>query len=425
MRIDIIKIRYMKRLGIFILLAIFSIIKNDEIKAQSIEVYLQMAAENNPQLQSAYAEFEAALQQSPQVASLPDPTLTISAFGRMIETRVGRQEARFSFMQMFPWFGTLNAKKNAADLMAESEFYKYLDQRNELFYQIKSAYAEIYALDKTIDLQNEQLKILDSYKELTLSQYKSANAPMVNVVKIDIKQDELQTEIELLNEMKHTIQSQFNLLLNRDVLEEIQIQDTIIFETTAILNSGNFMDHPAVEAFSMRQASYESQQTIAKKEGLPMIGLGLDYSIISRRDVANLEGNGRDAIMPMLTLTLPIYRKKYKASIKQAELMGESVEKAQAGLLNELKSDYEAAKYDLLKAEKRLNLYDRQTQSAERALNLLLSGFSNSINTFDEVLQMNQDLLDYQIQKIEAIKAGLTAEARIDYLFSKKEDYAN
>lgn len=132
-----------------------------------------------------------------------------------------------------------------------------------------------------------------------------------------------------------------------------------------------------------------------------MIGLGLDYSIISPRDVENLEGNGRDAIMPMLSITLPIYRKKYKASIKQAELMEESTEKAQAGLINEMNSEYEATKYELLKAEKRLSLYERQTQSAERALKLLLSGFSNSVSSFDEVLQVNQDLLDYQVQKLK------------------------
>jgi outer membrane protein TolC len=425
MKFDIMDTLHLKKMSFFILLAFFFILKNAEVNAQSIEEYLQMAAENNPKLQSAYSEFEAALQQSPQVATLPDPSLTISAFGRMIETRVGRQEARINFMQMFPWFGTLKAKENSADLLAEAAFYNYLDKRNQLFYEIKSAYAEIYALGKTIDLQNEQLKILDSYKKLSLSQFKSADAPMVNMVKINIQQDELRTEILLLNDMKQTLQSQFNLLLNRDVLEEIQIQDTMIFEASPTLMSENFRDHPAVEAYSKQQASYESQQTVAKKEGFPMIGLGLDYSIISPRDVENLEGNGRDAIMPMLSITLPIYRKKYKASIKQAELMEESTEKAQAGLINEMNSEYEATKYELLKAEKRLSLYERQTQSAERALKLLLSGFSNSVSSFDEVLQVNQDLLDYQVQKIEAIKAGLLAEARIEYLFSKKEEYEN
>ncbi|WP_296620095.1 TolC family protein [Marivirga sp.] len=425
MKFDIKGKLHLKKLGFFILLVFFSILKNAEISAQSIEEYMQMAAENNPQLQSAYAEFEAALQQSPQVAALPDPTLTVSAFGRMIETRVGRQEARFSFMQMFPWFGTLQSKENAANLMAEAGFYKYLDKRNQLFFEIKSVYADLYALDEIITLQKEQLKILDSYKELTLSQFKSANAPMVNVVKIDIRRDELQTEIELLNDLRQPLQTQFNLLLNRDITAEIEVQDTLVFESLSILENESFAEHPGIEVLAKQQASYKSQQSVAQKEGLPMIGFGLDYSIISPRDVENLEGNGRDAIMPMVTLTLPIYRKKYKASVKQAELMGESAEKAQEALVNEMKSEYESAKYELLKAEKRLKLYDRQIKSAERALKLLLSGFTNSVSTFDEVLQMNQDLLDYQTQKIEALKAGFIAEARIEYLFSKKEDYEN
>jgi outer membrane protein TolC len=423
MKVDNKYIWHLKIMSVFLLLILISTLQIGEVQAQSIDDYLQMAAENNPKLQSAYAEFEAALQQSPQVASLPDPTLTVSAFGRMIETRVGRQEARINFMQMFPWFGTLKAKEDAANLMAESGFYKYLDVRNQVFFDIKSLYAEIYALEKTIDLQREQLKILDSYKDLALSQFKNASAPMVNVVKIDIKKDELQTEIELLEELKQPLQSQFNLLLNRGIAEEIQVQDTMLFEMNAVLGNENFEDHPTVALLNKQEEAYNMQKVSAKKEGLPTIGLGFDYSIISPRDVENLEGNGRDAIMPMVSITLPIYRKKYKASIKQAELMGESVERSQKSRLNELRGEYESTKYDLLKAEKKLNLYDRQIQSSKKALKLLSSGFSNSISGFDELLQMNQDLIDFETQKIEAIKAGIIAEAKMDYLFSKKEEY--
>jgi len=89
-------------------------------QSQTLKDYLVIAAQNNPEVKAAYTEFEAAMQKSPQVSSLPDPSLTMSAFGRMIETRIGAQEARFSFMQMFPWFGTLSAKENAANLMAEA-----------------------------------------------------------------------------------------------------------------------------------------------------------------------------------------------------------------------------------------------------------------------------------------------------------------
>ena len=83
-------------------LMLFTILISFNGNSQTLQEYLQLASKENPEIKSAYAKFEAALQKSPQVSSLPDPTLTISAFGKMIETRLGTQEARFSFMQMFP-----------------------------------------------------------------------------------------------------------------------------------------------------------------------------------------------------------------------------------------------------------------------------------------------------------------------------------
>ena len=386
--------------------------------SQTLDEYLQTAAENNPKLKSSYALFEAAMQQAPQVSSLPDPTLTMSAFGRMIETRVGAQEARFSLMQMFPWFGTLQAKEDASVLMAESKFQNYLDLRNQLFFEIKSVYAELYAIEETIQLKKENLTILDSYRELSLSRFKSGNAPMVNVIKVDIQREAAITEIELLEKIRKPLETRFNLLMNREPESAIQIQDTLLFKNDEMLIDleESFENHPSVTGLEKQKESYEIQQIVAQKEGLPMIGLGVDYSIISKRTDANPEMNGQDAIMPMLTVTLPIFRKKYRAAKKEAEFMAGSMEQEQEAQKNELQSAYEMTLYDLKKAEQLITLYQKQLVSSWQASKLLISGFSNSIIDFEEVLQMNQDILMLQTQEVEAIKNGFTAKAKLDYL---------
>lgn len=394
---------------------------NYQVSAQTLDAYLKTAAENNPKLKSSYAQFEAAMQRAPQVSSLPDPTLTMSAFGQMIETRVGAQEARFSLTQMFPWFGTLQAKENASILMAEAKFQNYLDIRNQLFFEIKSVYAELYAIEETIHLKDENLTILDSYHELSLSRFKSGNAPMVNVIKVDIQREAAVTEIELLEDIRKPLETRFNLILNREPEIAIQIQDTLIFKNDQILvNSKNlFENHPSVTGLEKQKESYEMQQIVAQKEGLPMVGLGINYSIISKRTDANPEMNGQDAIMPMLTVTLPIFRKKYRAAKKEAEFMASSMEQQQEAQKNELQSAYEMTLYDLKKAEQLIALYEKQLVSSGQANKLLISGFSNSIIDFEEVLQMNQDILMLQTQKVEAIKNGFTADAKLDYLISK------
>ncbi|PKP26886.1 MAG: TolC family protein [Bacteroidetes bacterium HGW-Bacteroidetes-2] len=389
--------------------------------SQTLDDYLQTAVENNPKLKSSYAQFEAAMQQAPQVSSLSDPTLTMSAFGRMIETRIGTQEARVSLTQMFPWFGTLQAKKDASVLMAEAKFQNYLDLRNQLFFEIKSVYAELYAIEKTIQLKKENLSILNSYHELSLTRFKSGNAPMVNVIKVDIKREAAITEIELLEKIKKPLETRFNLMLNRETEIAVQIQDTLIFNKDEILVNPKeiFEKHPSITGLEKQKKSYEMQQIVAQKEGLPMFGLGIDYSVISKRTDANPDKNGQDAIMPMLTVTLPIFRNKYRAAKKEAEFMASSIKQQQEAQKNELQSTYEMTLYDLKKAEQLIALYQKQLVSSGHASKLLISGFSNSIIDFEEVLQMNQDILMLQTQEIEAIKSGFMAKAKMDYLISK------
>lgn len=391
---------------------------NQPLQAQDLETYLQIASENNPKVKASYAEFEAAMQRAPQVATLPDPTLTMSAFGRMIETRLGAQEARFNLMQMFPWFGTLRAKEDAANLMAEASFQNYLDLRNQVFFDVKQVYAELYALEKTIQLKKENFSILDSYRELALSRFRSGSSPMVNVVKVDIQRDAAMIEIELLEEKRKPLETRFNLMLRREKGEAIVLQDSILPENALAFNETdeNFDGHPRLTGLEKQKEAYEMQDIIAQKEGNPMVGLGIDYSIISKRTDANPDMNGRDAIMPMVSVTLPIFRKKINAARKEAQLMGESILEQQEAQRNELQNEYEAALYELNSARKLLDLYDRQIASSGQANKLLISGYSNSITDFDEVLQMNQDVLMYQTQRIEALKNGLIAQAKLDYL---------
>ena len=392
-------------------------------QSQTLKDYLVIVAQNNPEVKAAYSEFEAAMQKSPQVSSLPDPSLTMSAFGTMIETRLGGQEARFTIMQMFPWFGTLAAKENAANLMAEASFQKYVDTKNEVFLNIKKMYAELYELNQMIQLEEKNLQILDTYRDLSLSKFKSGKGAMVDVVRIDIKRSESSTNIQLLKDQNQPLQIGFNSMLNRDINEFINIPDFLPADEIEISMKRDslFAKNPKLLQLEKQKASYQAQQIIAKKEGYPMIGLGVDYSIISKRDVPDLEMNGQDAIMPMVTLTLPIFRKKYKAAQKEAELMVQATTYEKQAVENNLQASYSMANYNLLKAKRLKDLYKNQLESTGQAIKLLLAAYSNSGTDFEEILSMNQDLLMLETATVTANKNEFTAQSQIDYLLSKEE----
>lgn len=410
----ILKLRYLA-----FVIVLYSISSN----GQTLTDYLSIASQNNPEIQSAYKEFEAALQKAPQVSSLPDPSLTMSAFGRMIETRVGAQEARFSLMQMFPWFGTLEAKKHAANLMAEATFQKYLDSKNDVYLKIKKSYAELYEINTMIQLEEENLQILNSYRELALSKFKSGKGAMVNVVRIDIKRNESETKIQLLKDQNLPLQIEFNSLLNRDLDEMITIPDSLplVENDVSLERDSLFVSNPKLMGLDKKIASFEAQKKVVKKEGYPMIGLGLDYSIISKRDVPDLEMNGQDAIMPMLSVTLPIFRKKYSAEQKEVDFMLQATHYEKQAVKNNLQTSYSMANYNVSKAKTLKELYKKQTESTKQAISLLIAAYSNSGTDFEEILRMNQDLLMLQTAMVSANKDQFIAQSTRDYLISKQE----
>ena len=51
-----------------------------------------------------------------------------------------------------------------------------------------------------------------------------------------------------------------------------------------------------------------------------MIGFGLDYINVTKRPDMTFNENGKDIVMPMVSLSIPIFNNKYKSQTKQNDL---------------------------------------------------------------------------------------------------------
>ena len=52
----------------------------------------------------------------------------------------------------------------------------------------------------------------------------------------------------------------------------------------------------------------------------PMIGIGLQYSLINKMDhpIGMADMNGKDMVMPMVKISLPLFRRKYNAQQRES-----------------------------------------------------------------------------------------------------------
>lgn len=393
------------------------------LNAQTLNDYFKIAAENNPGLKAKYKNFEAALERVVQVSSLPDPNLSFGYFISPVETRVGPQRARFSLTQMFPWFGTLKAQKDVATLLAEVKYQDFLDARNQLYYQVSAAYYPLYELQQFKLIEEDNLGILSSYKEIATIKFKTGKVAMVDVLRADIMLKEATTNLSILEKKRKPLETRFNRLLNRADEEPILVQDSLLtfILPLAYRKDSLLTSNPLLDELTLKVEASKMGEQVAIKQGLPKLGVGLDYVIVGKRTDMSVPDNGKDVLMPMVSASLPIFRGKYRAAQKEAQLMQESYSLQKEEVSNRLVSSYDMVWFEIEKQLELIYLYEEQIVESNQSLNLLISAYANSGKDFEEVLRMQQQILQYKKMKTTALSKYYTSIAELDYLTAKSK----
>jgi cobalt-zinc-cadmium efflux system outer membrane protein len=390
------------------------------------ESYLVEAARNNPGLKSKFSEYMAALEKVTRAGALPDPQVTFGYFIQPVETRVGPQRARISASQMFPWFGTTGAKKDAASEMAKSKYEAFEEAKSRLFYDVKSAYYNLYFIQKAIDITTGNIDILTTLHKLALIRVESGLASSVDVLRLEIEIADMENQLALLRDNYFVQQTAFNNLLNVDRQRGVNIPDSLtgaVFKMTgeAVLDSIGSSNHQVLQIEFM-EAAYEKQEIAARKAGKPNLMLGLDYMVVGKSDnpMADPSESGKNAfVFPMIGISIPLYRYKYTSMVKEAVLMQESAEFSRIDKINILETTFEKAVKDYNDAERRLPLYKDQSSKANRVLGILQTEYETSAKNFEEVLQIERQLLKYKLE-LEKARADKNASiAFINYLMGK------
>ena len=413
--------KQMKRISLFMV----AILAAGSLTAQTLEDYLQMAVENNPGIRARETEMQAALQKLPQAKSLPDPTVNASFFISPMMLPEGNQLGSISVMQMFPWPGTRAAMENEAARMAEVKQQDVQVAQNELALSVKNAWYPLLGLEAQIRIQKELLRVLEADKELAAFRFGQGQAPMVDVIRADMMIDEARTEIALLELKRKPMEAVFNRLLNRDDSQPVVLSGVLPEPRPEMTGwQDSLIAHnPALAVFDKQIEAAAAGEAVAEAMQKPMFGVGIQYMPFTRRkdySVHELPPNtGQDMIMPMVSVTLPIWNKKYKAAVEERRLMQGSYASMKQDMQNELAAMYAMTVYESEKMAQMIALYNLQMIKTQQSIDLLLAAYSNSGQDFMEVLRMQQQLFRYRMEKVSAQTAYQLALAKMDYLTGK------
>ncbi|MDX5483068.1 MAG: TolC family protein [Hymenobacteraceae bacterium] len=235
----------------------------------------------------------------------------------------------------------------------------------------------------------------------------AGGSSMVDVMLIRLQVKELENQVLIHHEARRPLQFAFNQLLRRPPSMTVLSADTLLPArlpaTLSLIEDSIRSNHPMLKMYEWDEKARESQYRMAQLMGRPMFGVGLNYMVFKPRPENGMQMGGENMVMPMVTLTLPIYRKKYSAAKKEAEFSQQAAIYQKEATERELFTELENLLYQYQSAVSRINLLKDQVALTEQTIRLLTTNYSVTGTGIEEIIRQRQSLLSYKQQQLQAI----------------------
>jgi cobalt-zinc-cadmium efflux system outer membrane protein len=387
----------------------------------TLQDYLRYAALNNAGLKAAFEQWKAAIEQVPQAKSLPDPRFNYGYFINEVETRVGPQRQKFEIMQTFPWFGVIEARADQAAALAKAAHKRYEAKKLELFEQVKYAFYEYSYLAEATEITEQNLELVTHFEEIARSRYTTAITPHPDIIRAQIELAVLEDRLKSLKELRPAITAKLNSILNRPASSELPWPKSPEYQPISVsflqLYAIIIKNNPQLQALDYDIEAARNKEKLAQKKSYPNIGIGVGYIDTAHALASGVADSGKDPVIAMISLTLPIWSDNYKAARRQAraQLTRSAHEKTQ--MENTLAGQAQQLLYEFEDSKRKIALYrDVIVPKAEEMLVASESAYQAGTIDFLSLIDAQRMLLKYQLHYERVMAENAQKLAKIEML---------
>jgi len=369
--------------------------------------YLAYGALHSPGLEAAFNRWRAADEGPAQARALPDPKLTYQRFIQEVETRAGPQRNALQIAQMFPWFGKRDLRAEAADQAAQVARQRYEAAKLELFHRIRDAYFEYYYLARAVEIARENVALLTSIEAIIRTRYRHNLAGHPDMIRLQVELGKVQDRLRSLTDMRAPAMARLTaavaLPVGRELLAPGQIEIV-----RPVLNDGQLIawsmeSSPLLKADSAEIARRKSEVELARKAYWPDVTLGVTWIDTSHSVGGMPIDDGKDPVVAMVSVSLPIWRDKLAAAVRQSRYAQLAAVKGRADRADRLAAQVTLIAFKARDARAKIDLYDRLlVPRATESLKATTAAFTAGKAGFSDLIDAQRVLLDFRLTRERA-----------------------
>jgi outer membrane protein TolC len=372
--------------------------------------FLRYALLNNPEVEATYFDWAASVRRITVTRSLPDPRLTFEAdIADMVTALMP------GLMLDIPGPGKLRAAAARAGAESQGRYFRFKAAALQSAFALKSAYYQLFFLDHRIKVNRQTLSLLGELEELARIQNEVAKGTLQDVLRAQIEQERLKTEIANLEDSRGPLLAQFKAALGLPAREADPPLPSR-FESTAInvgpdqLLETALENSPRLRAMESEIRQADAAIRVARKGRIPDFALGAEVDVKASPFVWT----------PQASVTLPIWRDKIAAQIAAAQAGKRAAEARFSAAELRLAVEFAQGSFMLRESERNLSLLqDRLLPKARESLEVARAGYGALRTDFINLIDAERTLLEFDLALVEAKAQRELALAELSLLIGE------
>lgn len=355
--------------------------------------FLLFAMLNQPQVEAAYFDWAASVRRITVERSLPDPRLTFQS--DIADTVMSLMPG---LMMDFPGPGKLKVAANVATAESDTRYFLFESAVLQTAFALKKAYYQLHFLDAKVDVNRQTLALVADLERLARTQNEVGKVTLQDVLRAQIEQDRLTTEIANLDDSRNPLLAQFKAALGQTAAQSnppvpAQFESTPLDLSAEQLFASALARNPRLKAMEAEVRRADASLRLAYKARVPDFNVGVEADAKASPVF----------VTPQLGVTLPIWRDKIAAEIAGAQA-GQRA--AQARLSAEqIALAVEFAEKTFLFRESSRNLallQERLLPKARQSVEVARAAYVSGQVDFLNLIDAQRTLLGFQLSEVEA-----------------------
>lgn len=355
--------------------------------------FLLFAILNQPQVEAAYYDWDASVRRITVERSLPDPRLSFQS--DIAETVMSLMPG---LMMDFPGAGKLQWAANAATAESEARYFVFENAMLQTAFALKKSYYELHFLDAKVRVNRETLSLVGEIEKLARTQNEVGKVTLQDVLRAQIEQERLTTEISNLEDARNPLLAQFKAALGLKAEEAAppvpqKFESTPLDLSSDLVFAAALSRNPRLKAMEAEVRRADASIRLAYKARVPDLNVGVEVDAKASPIF----------VTPQLGVTLPIWRDKIAAQIAAAQAGKRASEARLTAEQIALAVEFAEKSFMFREASRNLELLSaRLLPKARQSLEVAQSGYVSGKVDFLNLLEAERTLLGFQLSEVEA-----------------------